>query len=157
MLSDEIAEKHVDIKNVFYEFIDNSPELKLKFKDAIQQSKLQGFGLPLGSKTGIISGNSFILTGDAASLIDPISGDGIGNAMLSGMLAAEQTMKCFKQNNYTDSFMKQYDNELMKILGPELKTHYKAQRILFKMPFLLDLVFLASRNPVLRRIIRKRL
>ena len=53
--------------------------------DAVQIGNLEGFGLPLGSKVATISGNRFMLAGDAASLIDPVTGDGIGNAMLSGV------------------------------------------------------------------------
>ena len=123
----------------------------------MQQGGLEGFGLPLGSKPGVLSGDNFMLAGDAASLIDPISGDGIGNAMLSGKLSAAQVIRCFKQNNFTKIFMKQYDHELLQIIGKELKTHSKAQRILSKIPFLLDLVFLASSNPTLKKLIRKRL
>ena len=98
-----------------------------------------------------------MITGDAASLIDPISGDGIGNAMLSGKLAAEQVIRCFTEKNFTQPFMKQYDRELLQILGKELKTHYRAQRLLSKMPTLLDLVFLACRNRILKNIIHKKL
>jgi flavin-dependent dehydrogenase len=50
--------------------------------------------LPLGSKKRVISGNNFLLTGDAASLIDPFTGEGIGNAMYSGMLAAAHIQNC---------------------------------------------------------------
>ena len=157
MLSSEISKRKINIKKTFYEFIECTPELKIKFKDAQQKGNLEGFGLPLGSKTGIISGSNFMLTGDAASLIDPISGDGIGNAMLSGMLAAEQVTNCFKTNNFTGGFMKKYDNSVAMKIGQELKTHYRAQRTLAQMPFLLDILFLASRNQTLNKLIRKQL
>ena len=109
MLSNEIAKRNVNIKKVFYEFIERTPELKLKFKDACREGGLEGFGLPLGSKPGVLSGDNFLITGEAASLIDPISGDGIGNAMLSGKLAAEQIIRCFTAKDFTQPFMKQYD------------------------------------------------
>ena len=157
MLSSEIARKKINIKNTFYSFIENNPQLKLKFKGAIQQGDLEGFGLPLGSKIGILSGCRFMLAGDAASLIDPISGDGIGNAMLSGKLAAEQAIRCFKTNNFTASYMKEYDSNLLQAIGKELKTHYSAQRTLSQMPFLLDIIFLACKNKTLKGIIQKML
>lgn len=155
MLSSEIAKRKINIKKAFYDFIGQSPELKRKFKDAIQCGGLEGFGLPLGSKIGAISGANFMLTGDAASLIDPISGDGIGNAMLSGKLAAEQIIRCYKQDNFTPGFMKDYDNSLLAAIGKELKMRYKAQRTLSKMPLLLDTVFLASRNAFFKKLLQK--
>lgn len=155
MLSSEIAHRKVNIKNLFYEFIEQTPALKSKFKNATQASPLEGFGLPLGSDIGTISGDHFMLTGDAASLIDPISGDGIGNAMASGRFAALQAIECFTHNNFTASFMQEYDSALLAAIGKELKTHYRAQRILSATPSLLDAIFLACRSTTLKKLIQK--
>jgi flavin-dependent dehydrogenase len=155
MLSGEIARRKINIKKTFYEFIDRSPVLKLKFKDAVQSGPLEGFGLPLGSKIGTFSGAHFMLTGDAASLIDPVSGDGIGNAMISGKLAAEQAIRCYKQKDFSAGFMKQYDAALLSSIGAELKMHHRLQRMLSKTPLLLDAIFLAGRNKALKRMIQK--
>ena len=76
MLSGEIAKRKINLRKAFYGFIEQSPELKRKFKDAVQVSPPEGFGLPLGSKVPVISGERFMLAGDAASLIDPITGEG---------------------------------------------------------------------------------
>ncbi len=155
MLSAEIARRKVDLKKVFYDFIEQTPRLKERFRNAVQVGDLQGFGLPLGSRITTISGDNFMLSGDAASLIDPISGDGIGNAMLSGKLAAEQAVKCFQAGNFTKGFMHGYDDALLGKLANELKMRYKTQRILSSMPILLDGVFLACRSKALKRFIQK--
>ncbi len=157
MLSGEIAKRKINIKQAFYEFIDQDPILKDKFIDAKQVGDLEGFGLPLGSRTLPYSGASFMLAGDAASLIDPISGDGIGNAMLSGKLAAGHAIKCFEKNNFTATFMSGYDTALLDKIGVELKTRHKAQQTLSKMPWMLDAIFLACRNKAIKRIVQKRL
>ena len=44
-------------------------------------------------KTPLLSRGNILLTGDAASLADPFLGEGIGQAMLSGRLAAEAVLK----------------------------------------------------------------
>lgn len=155
MLSSEIAKRKVNLKALFYDFIAQVPELQTRLKDATQTSPLEGFGLPLGATDVTISGNGYMLIGDAASLIDPISGDGIGNAMLSGKLAAEQAKRCFTENNYTEGFIKAYDKALFTKIGNELKTHYHARRIMANMPILLDTVFLACRSPFLKGIVQK--
>jgi len=155
MLSSEIAKRKINIKNTFYDFIKNTPLLAEKFKDAEQIGALEGFGLPLGSKTVPMSGDRFMLAGDAASLIDPFSGDGIGNAMTSGQAAALQAVKCFEAHNFTAAFMQQYDAEVHRKLGKELKTHAIAQRALSKMPVLLDILFAATRNKVLKKRLQK--
>ena len=157
MLSSEIASKKADIKKIFYEFIGFDPVLKRKFVNANPVSELQGFGLPLGSKTGTLSGKRFMIIGDAASLIDPISGDGIGNAMISGKLAAEQAISCFRNKNFTADFIGRYDASVLRAIGKELKKHYHVQQILFKMPFLLDMIFFAGRSKFFKPLIQKAL
>jgi len=157
MLSSEIAKRKINIKKTFYDFINETPELALKFKDATEVGTLEGFGLPLGSKKMHISGNHFMLAGDAASLIDPISGDGIGNAMLSGKLAADQAIKSFKRSDFSAEFIKQYDDSLFNAIGSELKMRFRTQRILSKMPFLLDVIFKASKNGIVKKLINKQL
>jgi menaquinone-9 beta-reductase len=155
MLSSVIAARKVNLKKLFYEFIDQSPQLRHRLGNAVQTSPLEGFGLPLGATDVTISGDHFLLVGDAASLIDPISGDGIGNAMLSGRLAALQTTKCFQSNNFSASFIAAYNKALFAAIGSELKTHYYARRILAAAPFLLDAAFLASRSNMLKRLMQK--
>ncbi len=157
MLSSEIARRKINLKTAFHEFIAENPLLKEKFAAARQIGLLEGFGLPLGSGITTLSGQNFMLVGDAASLIDPISGDGIGNAMLSGKLAAAQAIRCFTENNFSDTFMSGYDATLLTAIGQELKARYRAQRSLSKMPWLLDMIFFAGRNKALKRIIQKML
>lgn len=157
MLSSEIAARKVNIKKAFYEFIERVPELKAKFVNASPAGPLEGFGLPLGSKIGTLSGDNFMLTGDAASLIDPISGDGIGNAMLSGKLAAEQTIKCFKEKSFAAGIIKDYDKALLGALSKELQQRYRAQRMLSRMPWLLGALFFAGSNKVIKRLIQRQL
>lgn len=157
MLSSKIAKRKLNLKKTFYEFIAHNPELSSRFKDAEQIGELEGFGLPLGSRRVKISGDNFILVGDAASLIDPISGDGIGNAMFSGKVAAEQVIKCFENSDFTAKHIEQYDNNLFKAIGKELKLRFKAQQIISGMPFVLDTIFMASKSKLLKNLIQKNL
>lgn len=155
MLSSEISKRKINLRKSFFEVIESTPALAQRFKNATITSDVEGYGLPLGSRRVQMSGAHFMLTGDAASLIDPISGDGIGNAMLSGKLAAEQTIRCFDKMNFTLSFIGQYDDTVFKSIGPELKFRYRVQRIFSKMPFLLNIVFLILKNKWLSKRINK--
>ncbi|GAC1385243.1 MAG: geranylgeranyl reductase family protein [Ginsengibacter sp.] len=146
MLSSEISKRKINLRKAFLDIIETTPALSERFKNASLVGDVQGFGLPLGSRKVQMSGQNFILVGDAASLIDPISGEGIGNAMLSGKLAAEQTVRCFNKKDFSASFIAQYDSQVFKALGPELKLAYRIQTLMSKMPFLLDVVFLFLKN-----------
>src|SRR6185369_16538392 len=93
-------------------------------------------------------------TGDAACLIDPFSGEGIVNAMYSGMLAAAAIQQSLQQNNYSASQLKTaYDDVLYKRLGDELKISATLQR-LCKYPWLFNYVVnKAYKSPSLRNTI----
>lgn len=61
-----------------------------------------------------------MLLGDAASLIDPKSGDGISNAIESGYMAAKTIVDAHKINNFSKDTLQQYEAELNKKLRKEL-------------------------------------
>ncbi len=154
MLSEDVAQKKINIKKSFYDFIERSPALKEKFKPAEQEGNLMGCGLPLGSKWVSMSGDNFILTGDAASLIDPASGSGIGNAVLSGKLAAEQVLKCFAEKNFSANFIKAYDKKLYKMIGAELKRNGFALKYLSRIPFFINLGFSLGKSNFLKKFVK---
>lgn len=157
MLSSEISRRKLDLKKLFYEFIDRSPQVKNKLSGAKQKGALQGFGLPLGGRELSISGENYMLAGDAASIIDPMSGDGIGNAMLSGKLAATQAIRCFSTGDFSAAGMMQYDDALYNALGSELRLHLRTRNALARMPFLLNGIFALAGNRYIKRVVQKAL
>ena len=78
MLSSFISKRSVNLKQQMLDVIANEPVLKERFADAHMVDEMRGFGLPLGSQKRTLSGDRFMLIGDAASLIDPITGEGVG-------------------------------------------------------------------------------
>lgn len=145
MLSSAIHKRRINLKKTFYEIIHNEPIIAPRFKQAIQHGALEGMGLPLGGKKRQISGTGFMLCGDAASLIDPLNGEGIGNAMWSGLLAAQQAVSCFNQNNFNADFLKNYDQEVYRKLGPELRKKLMMQK-LFNRPWLINAIINFAQN-----------
>jgi geranylgeranyl reductase family protein len=130
MRSDIISKNSINLKETFARLIQEEPSLRERFSGATQESPLQGFGLPLGSKKRKISGEGFMLVGDAGHLIDPLTGEGIGNAFYSGIIAAEQAAVCLEKNDISASIMKAYDIRVARVLGSEMQLSYRLQRML---------------------------
>ncbi|MEZ5016331.1 MAG: geranylgeranyl reductase family protein [Flavipsychrobacter sp.] len=156
MLSADIAKRKMDLKKGLYDVIEKIPELKSRFVQAKQIGKLEGHGLPIGSRKIQMSGEGFMLCGDAASLVDPITGEGIGNAMLSARLAALQAIQCIKTDSFSAQVMQQYDTAVWGALGDELKLRTKTQSIMSKMPFLLDWGFKLTGWEPVRRFVQSK-
>ncbi len=131
--------KNVNLKKLLLEVIEKTPSLKERFKNAKPIEKIQGYGLPIGSRKKCISGNRFILLGDAASLIDPFTGEGIGNAIRSGRFGAEHIKDCFTTNSFDAAQNKKYDRLIYSKVWTELKISSSMQS-LSKYSFLLNFV-----------------
>jgi flavin-dependent dehydrogenase len=129
MLSSAVSRKKVNLKTTLQNLIKTHPNFKDRFKDANPLETIKGYGLPLGSKKRNISGERFLLTGDAAALIDPFSGEGIANAIRSGRVAAEHVINCFKEKNFSATFNKAYDKEIYRRMWNEFKVSTTLQRI----------------------------
>src|SRR3989475_2388337 len=73
---------------------------------------------PLDMVTGGVStappikksvGNGMALVGDAARMIDPITGGGIGNGMLAGMMLGKVLSKCNETGDFGEAALMEYE------------------------------------------------
>jgi menaquinone-9 beta-reductase len=145
MLSSTVSKKKVNLKETLQTLLQTHPHIKERFKNAKPLETVKGYGLPLGSKKRNISGERFLLTGDAAALIDPFSGEGIGNAIRSGRVAADHIKRCFDENNFSASFNKAYDKEIYKRMWNEFKISRTLQW-LTNFPLLFNFVINRANN-----------
>ncbi|MEP6713361.1 MAG: geranylgeranyl reductase family protein [Ferruginibacter sp.] len=140
MLSDRIRTKKINLRNEMLNALKTNPNIKDRFTNAVATDKIQGWGLPMCIKREAISGENYLLAGDAASLIDPFTGEGIGNALYSGMLSAFAIEELIKANRFDAAFIKEkYDDVLYKRIGDELKMSALLQR-LSRYPWLFNFV-----------------
>ncbi len=150
-LSKHIRKRKINLRNQMLSAIANNPQLRERFASAELTSPIAGYGLPLFAGCQSISGNRYLLTGDAAALIDPFSGEGIGNAMYSGMIAANAIEKAVAAGDYSARFLKKvYDEDLYSRIGPELKRSEGIQRLCNHMWLLNFVVNKANSNKTLR-------
>ena len=113
--------KHTDLAAKLLADAIASPAFSARFASAQPIEEPVGWNLPVGSKRRTIYGDGFLLLGDAASLIDPFTGEGIGNAFYSARTAVETTLAARQANDYSAAFLRRYEDVLWKTLGSELK------------------------------------
>ena len=129
MLFKDMKKKKVSLKNSMFKAIENNSLFKERFRNAKLDGDVKGWTLPLGSKHRKLAFNGCVLLGDAASLIDPFTGEGVGNAMTSGQIASDVIAEAISQNNFSEQFFMKYEQRLWTKLDPELKTSYRLQRM----------------------------
>lgn len=153
MLFKDMKKKKVSLKDSMFRAIENNSLFKERFKNAKIEGEVKGWTLPLGSKHRKLTFNGCLLLGDAASLIDPFTGEGVGNAMTSGQIASGVIETALKENNFSEQFLQDYEQKLWTKLDPELKTSYKLQR-LGSSKFLLNFIMgKAAKKEKIREVI----
>lgn len=137
--SDVVARKRLNLKALLADLLANHTELGPRFAQARALESPQGFGLPLGSRQVPLSGEGYLLVGDAGSLIDPFSGEGIGNALKSGQLAAAHIAQRGPAAAFDAATNRAYDRAVYQRLGSELRLGSAMQRLVER-PWLFNLV-----------------
>ncbi|MDU0371276.1 geranylgeranyl reductase family protein [Hymenobacter endophyticus] len=153
MLTEAVSKKKVKLRERLEEILKTHPALKDRFATAERLGPVRGFGLPLGSKRRPLSGPGYLLLGDAGSLIDPFSGEGISHAMVSGRHAADWAARALAAQDFSPVFLKGYDAAVYNRLWQELRLSRAMQRLL-GYPWLFN--FIANRaanNPTLAETI----
>ena len=136
LLSDMLAHKK-NLQKVLEDCMKNK-RFGSRFSGAQLQGAIGGWSIPLASARRTCSGNGFVLIGDAASLVDPFSGEGIGNGMLSASIAADTLAQAAKAGQVSEEKCKEYERALWLEIGNDIDSSYALQK-LGKLPFLLDI------------------
>jgi digeranylgeranylglycerophospholipid reductase len=90
-------------------------------------------GVPSFNRKQKLVQENVLLVGDAARVVDSLSGAGISNALLSGKLAGEMVCRFLKEGITSFSSLKRYEDELLKKKGRELRFYSYCRAIFLKM------------------------
>ncbi|UCC20174.1 MAG: NAD(P)/FAD-dependent oxidoreductase [Promethearchaeota archaeon] len=82
--------------------------------------------------------NQLLIVGDAAGMIDPLTGEGLQYAMDAAEIAADIIVDAFRKNNFTMKFLKQYQKRWMKSFGKDFKWSTRMARFCAKHPIFFD-------------------
>ena len=144
--SDVVAKRKMNLRKALDEIV-ASDEFRDRFKNAELIDPPKGYGLPLGSKERTLSGDNYLLIGDAGHLIDPLTGEGIGNGVYSGIIAAELAEKCLAEGRFDADYLAAYDVRIERVLRKELRVSYRLQRVIQHTWIANVLTFLITTNP----------
>lgn len=115
--------KKINLKAYYQDY------LKIIGIDTVLEEQAHGFIIPISPRTdGFVKGNVFLI-GDAAGFADPVTAEGISNAILSGVLVAE----AIAESNVNVALAAQiYQQKLDEKLVPELQTGVTLAKIFYE-------------------------
>jgi geranylgeranyl reductase family protein len=148
MLTEDITHQKLKLRDVLLEIIELNPKLKERFKNAKPLGDIKGWSIPFGYGNHAISGNRFMLVGDAASVADPLSGEGIGQAIVTGRIAAFQAKECFAKNDFSSQKLLEYDKAVDEKWGTKIRKRRYWSEVIAKHQWILDMAvkLLGSNN-----------
>jgi flavin-dependent dehydrogenase len=97
----------------------------------VEPTYLRGHHLPVRTAGAPLRRGRVLLAGDAAGLIDPLSGEGIFSAIYSGRLAAEHALR-FLNGDVSD--LSGYGRAIESFLAPDLLASQRFQDVFHLMP-----------------------
>ncbi|MCA9692764.1 MAG: geranylgeranyl reductase family protein [Nannocystaceae bacterium] len=103
---------------------------------------VRSWSLPLGPSPGPLAGPGVVLAGDAGNLVDPLSGEGIWQALQSGIFAAETAIAALERGALDPALARRHDRRAARVFGVHSAVRASVQRA---MTFFVDRELYRSR------------
>jgi len=148
--------RKINLRKELYRIMNDEPDMRDRFAASEPEGDLKGHILPLFTGKKPISGFRFMLCGDAASTVNPATGAGTGQAMQTGRYAGWQAAKCLLKNDFSENFMRSYDNTVYEKLWKENRKYLFILEHILRHEKRLNLaVGLGARSMAISRLISK--
>jgi digeranylgeranylglycerophospholipid reductase len=112
-----------DIYNQYITLLKKNHEIP----SSINTKRIKGAALPMCPLNKTYA-DRLLLCGDAAGLINPLTGDGIEYAMVSGQIASEVCKEAIDAGDTSASFLSRYQKRWQHDFGKDIKFLLRAQK-----------------------------
>ncbi len=146
MRLDQFRQTKRKLEDMLHDFL-AMPEIKKRLLNGGKLHDVATWQLNFGSQEGLrFAFDGALLVGDAAGFINPITGGGIHNGMISAELAAKTAHEALTAGSTALSQLKIYEQRCRQELWPGLHRSYTYQRILMRFPALIDFLIKRGRD-----------
>jgi geranylgeranyl reductase family protein len=105
------------LRDILNDFISSAPAVAARFRQARPTSRAIGWPLPVSSARRQTVFDGVMLAGDAASLVDPLTGEGIYTALVSGRSAARAAMAGIRADDVSAAALRGHEHEWRETVG----------------------------------------
>lgn len=106
----------------FLEWVETNPHAQARLGNPKLEGRIVGWPLNTYQGPSRNYGTRVLLVGDAASLVDPINGEGIHTALESGYLAAKIADKALQTDDFSAAALSQYGHRWRAAFELDLRT-----------------------------------
>lgn len=131
------------LEDMLREFLE-LPEIKKRLKQGGQLRDVATWQLNFGSQKGMHHVfDGALLVGDAAGFVNPLTGGGIHNSLVSAELAGDVVEEALKSGDTSRRAMQVYEQRCRERMWDGMQRSYRLQKWLMNFPFMID--FLVKR------------
>jgi len=113
----ELKKHPLKLREMLEEFITSVPHVRDRFSKARQVGKAIGWPLHVSSVRRPTAFDGAMLAGDAASLVDPLTGEGIWTALVSGRSAARAALRALSSGDASKRALCAHEREWRSVAG----------------------------------------
>ncbi len=128
-----------------------SPALRGSLQGLRLAGPIQGYPIRMDFPRYSAVSDRILLVGEAAGLVNPLTGDGIDFALESGRLAAKHLVTALARGDLSRAGLSSYDARLRERFGSLFSFSRTLQKALLSPGLLNTLVYLAERRPELAK------
>ncbi len=139
-----------NLKDYFDRFLEE-PQLTAWLEDARPEGPPKSWSLKMGMWGAKRYARGLLMVGDAASMIHPISGEGVGYALESGRLAASWAHEAHVRQDFSASVLSGYGKQLMRHRAREHLSGHAMLNIVPNLSLLEPLFKACERDPEARQ------
>ncbi|MEM3851404.1 MAG: NAD(P)/FAD-dependent oxidoreductase [Methanomassiliicoccales archaeon] len=108
------------------EYLDAFIEKDPRFRDAVTLETVSG-GVSVSAPLDSVTMDNLMLVGDAARMIDPLTGGGISNGVIAGRVCGEVAAEAIKAGDCSVEFLQKYEQGWRAHLEEKLYRDYMAK------------------------------
>jgi len=132
-----VKEGSLSLAKVMRQFVANNPYARERLRLAEMVSPVQGHPLRTDLRGTRPYGQRVLVAGEAAGLVNPLSGEGIAYALESGEMAATHARCALESGDFSEAALSAYGQALHRRYGADHRVA-RFVRIFFKYPWLLN-------------------
>jgi geranylgeranyl reductase family protein len=117
-------QRNVNLKQLLPQFIKTNPYAQKRLSQARMAAPIRGYPLRSQMNRVIPVADNILVAGEAAGLVNPLNGEGIGTAMTSGELAAYYAKAALEAGNFSKAYLTGYATALQRQIG---RVHFWAR------------------------------
>jgi geranylgeranyl reductase family protein len=156
MRLDKLRRSDRSLEELLELFLD-MPIIRERLPGNLRPVNISAGQLNLGSQNIQRAFDGALLVGDAAGLVNPLSGGGIRNGLESALIAADVIKGALEDDDVSLNKLGSYDRAIRAVMWTRMRRSHMLQRSMLRFPGLVDLLirYVGSNRELTSLIIRK--